>query len=109
MRFERITQDDLTILMIHGELDELTAPELRSTIDAIVDSRCKQVIVDLSGVDLIDSSGVAVLVSLFKRSRAHGGRMEVVGVRDQPLAVFKLLRMDRVFVRATPVRASVLS
>jgi anti-sigma B factor antagonist len=58
--------------------------------------------VDASDLDLIDSSGVAVLVSLFKRTRAHGGELVLRGARNQPLAVFKLLRMDRVFVQLGP-------
>ena len=53
--------------------------------------------VDLSGLDLIDSSGVAGLVALYKRVRANGGHVTVTGARDQPLAIFKLLRMDKVF------------
>mgnify|MGYP000959203962 FL=1 len=38
-----------------------------------------------------------MLVSLFKRVRAYGGEVNLVGLRDQPLAIFKLLRLDRVF------------
>ena len=52
---------------------------------------------DLSGRDLIDGSGVAGIVALYKRVRAEGGDVKVVGAKDQPLAIFKLLRMDRVF------------
>ena len=37
------------------------------------------------------------IVSLFKRLKAEGGEMVLVGARDQPLAVLKLLRLDRVF------------
>ena len=55
-------------------------------------------VVDLSGLDLIDSSGVAALVALYKRVRAVGGQVSVTGARDQPLAIFKLLRMDKVFL-----------
>ena len=56
-----------------------------------------KVIVSLAGLDLIDQSGVAVIVGLYKRVRTTGGQVNVVGARDQPLAIFKLLRMDRVF------------
>jgi anti-sigma B factor antagonist len=52
---------------------------------------------DLSALDLIDSSGVAALVKLYKSVRSGGGAIEIVGARDQPLAIFKLLRMDKVF------------
>ena len=57
----------------------------------------ESITVDLSALRLIDSSGVGVLVSLFKRIRASGGEVRLEGLRDQPLAIFKLLRLDRVF------------
>ena len=53
--------------------------------------------VDLAPLDLIDSSGVAALVKLYKGVRSAGGRIAISGARDQPLAIFKLLRMDKVF------------
>ena len=81
-----------------ARLDILTAPELGTTIDRVVEERRPSVTADLSGLDLIDSSGVAALVALYKRVRANGGQMRVVGARDQPLAIFKLLRMDKVFL-----------
>jgi anti-sigma B factor antagonist len=53
--------------------------------------------VDLSELRLIDSSGVGVLVSLYKRVRANGGDVRFEGATAQPLVIFKLLRLDRVF------------
>lgn len=100
MQHERLDQGERTTLVVRGELDALSAPELRPMVDQLVAQKCKDIVVDVSELDLIDSSGVAVLVSLYKRTRAHGGRMVVVGARNQPLAVFKLLRIDRVFVEA---------
>jgi len=97
MEFSRTDNDDQTTLAISGTLDAVSAPEIRPTIDEIVLAKRENVVVDLAGLDLIDSSGVAVIVSLFKRIRAIGGEVRVVGIRDQPLAIFKLLRMDRVF------------
>lgn len=97
MTFSRTDNGDQTTFRISGTLDALTAPEIRPTIDAIIEDGRKQVVVDLSELELIDSSGVAVIVSLYKRVRSIGGTVQVMGVRDQPLAIFKLLRMDRVF------------
>ncbi|MEZ4399976.1 MAG: STAS domain-containing protein [Kofleriaceae bacterium] len=95
--FSRTDQGDTTSLRIAGTLDVLTAPTLAPVIDAIVAERRAKVVADLAGLDLIDSSGVAALVALYKRVRAGGGQVTVTGARDQPLAIFKLLRMDKVF------------
>ena len=89
--------DDGPVLTIEGTLDAVTAPELRPVLDAIVGEKRNPITIDLSSLRLIDSSGVGVLVSLFKRVRANGGEVRIVGLRDQPKAIFRLLRLDRVF------------
>jgi anti-sigma B factor antagonist len=97
MRFERSDQGDEVTLRIEGALDAVSTPALRPIIDALVAENKKLVTVNLSSLRLIDSSGVGAIVSLYKRVRAQGGEVQVKGLRDQPLAIFKLLRLDRVF------------
>lgn len=97
LSFTRADNDRETRLDIAGRLDVMTAQQLTPTIDQMVQDKCRKVTVNLEGLDLIDSSGVAAIVALYKRIRAGGGKVAVVGARDQPLAVFKLLRMDKVF------------
>jgi anti-sigma B factor antagonist len=89
--------DRETTLVVRGSLDINTAPALAEEIDRIIATRPPKVAVDLAALDLIDSSGVAALVKLYKGVRGHGGAIAIVGARDQPLAIFKLLRMDKVF------------
>ena len=96
MTFSRSEQGDVTVLRIDGSLDALSTPELRPVIDAIVADKRPRVEVELSGLRLIDSSGVGAIVSLYKRLRMQGGQVTVRGLRDQPLAIFRLLRLDRV-------------
>ena len=85
------------IEVVRGSLDINTAAQLGEEVDRIVGDRPSLVKVDLSGLDLIDSSGVAALVKLYKGVRSNGGNVMISGARDQPLAIFKLLRMDKVF------------
>jgi anti-sigma B factor antagonist len=99
IQFERRDEGDETVLSIGGSLDALTAQELAPTIDQLVAEKRPKVRVDLAGLDLIDSSGIGAIVALYKRIRANGGQVSVVGMRDQPLAIFKLLRMDRVLAK----------
>jgi anti-sigma B factor antagonist len=101
MKFQIAKKDSVTVLTIDGSLDALTVPELRNEIDALVERNPPHVEVDLTNLRLIDSSGVGALVSLYKRVRAQGGKVEIKGLRDQPLAIFKLLRLDRVMIGAS--------
>jgi anti-sigma B factor antagonist len=86
-----------TRLTIRGSLDINSAPALAEEIDKILATKPAKVEVDLAPLDLIDSSGVAALVKLYKGVRSSGGNIHISGARDQPLAIFKLLRMDKVF------------
>jgi anti-sigma B factor antagonist len=97
MTFERKDNGDETVLRIEGSLDAMSTPELRPVIDALVAERRRSVTLNLSALRLIDSSGVGAIVSLYKRLRAQGGQVTVEGLKDQPLAIFHLLRLDRVF------------
>lgn len=83
-------------LRIEGALDALTVRELVPTLDALVAEKPARVRVDLEALTLIDSSGVGAIVSLFKRVRSNGGEVRVVNAKEQPLAVLKLLRLDKV-------------
>ena len=96
MNFLRTDEGDKTTLKIDGSLDALSTPELRIMIDALVAEKRLAITVDLSALRLIDSSGVGAIVALYKRARAQGGKVSVIGLRDQPLAIFRLLRLDRV-------------
>jgi len=95
--FDVQTQHGQPTLLVRGSLDINSAPSLAERIDQLLATKPPRVVVDLSALDLIDSSGVAALVKLYKGIRAQGGHLEMKGTRDQPLAIFKLLRMDKVF------------
>jgi anti-sigma B factor antagonist len=97
MTHEIVTADDGTArLMIEGELDAISVFDIRPVLDALVTKRPRRVEVDLSRLRIVDSSGVGALVSLYKRVRAQGGQVVVTGLQNQPLAIFRLLRLDRV-------------
>lgn len=95
--FSRTDDGPETVLRVEGVLDAVTAPEVRPTIEALVSERRRSITVDLSSLRLIDSSGVGAIVSLYKRCSAFGGTVRVKGLKDQPLQIFRLLRLDRVF------------
>lgn len=93
----RTDNDTESRLVLDGALDALTAPDIRPVFDKVVADGRRRVLVDIEKVTMIDSSGVGAIVSLFKRVKADGGQVLVVGAKDQPLAVLKLLKLDRVF------------
>lgn len=97
MKCTRADLENELLLHVDGALDALTARDIRPIFDQVVADKPKKVTVDLEGLTLIDSSGVGAIVSLFKRVKADGGQVVVVRAHDQPLAVLKLLKLDRIF------------
>ena len=106
LEFEQTDRDDIVVLILKGNLDALTATELRPTIDELVSSRRLKVIFDLAGLTLIDSSGVGAIVSLFKRVRMLGGDVKIACLANQPKEIFRLLRLDRAFELFDTVEAA---
>jgi len=103
MTHEIATGDDGTLrLTIAGELDVVSVYDLRPVLDTLVTGRPRRVEVDLSRLRILDSSGVGALISLYKRVRAQGGEVVVTGLQNQPLAVFRVLALERVMTGAVP-------
>jgi anti-sigma B factor antagonist len=98
MAFSTSRANGVTTLRIEGELDAVTIPDLRPSVDALVAERQPRVVVDVSGLRLIDSLGVGALVRLYKKAKEYGGVVTVRGSRGQPLSIFKLLHLDRVLL-----------
>lgn len=95
--FTKEELDGVVLLTLKGNLDALTAPEIRPTIDELVANHQTRVIFDLHELTLIDSSGVGAIVSLFKRARVQGGDVKIARLANQPKEIFRLLRLDRAF------------
>ena len=97
MKCLRIDLEGELRLKVEGALDALTAVDVRPIFDQVVAEKPARVTIDLESLTLIDSSGVGAIVSLFKRVKADGGQVVVVHAHEQPLAVLKLLKLDRIF------------
>jgi len=98
LRTERRDRGDVAVLALHGDLDLNTAPDLRLALMEAIDERsAKQVVVDLEGVDFIDSAGLGVLVGGLERARAAGRELGLVATGRNVLKVLELTGLIRVF------------
>ncbi|WP_177421036.1 STAS domain-containing protein [endosymbiont of Lamellibrachia barhami] len=89
-------KNDYLVVYLEGEVDLSCSPEARRVIlDCLQKQR--HLLVDLSGVSYIDSSGVASLVEGYQVSRSKNLNFALVGVSDNALNVLKLARLDQVF------------
>lgn len=84
------------VVMLTGEIDLDRAPAVRRQLLDCV-KRQQDVLVDLSAVTYIDSSGIASLVEALQWAKRRGSDLCLVAVSPQALRVFELARLDKVF------------
>ena len=89
--------EDLVVLSLDGELDIYTVGGFRQESDK-VDPGASQVVVDLTDVSLLDSSGLGALVSLLNRARASGGLLGIICPQRHLRRVFEITGLRRAFV-----------
>ena len=85
---------DVTIVTASGELDAHAAPALEAVVGPLSQRDGCDLVVDLSAVAFIDSTGLGVLVSTLKHVRESDGRLEVVVATPRVLKVFTLTGLD---------------
>ena len=97
LTIEESKSNDETVVVVQGEVDLYTSPQLRSAILKAVPAAVGGVALDLSGVGYIDSSGVATLVEGLRSARKHGKTFTLVAPSPAVLQVLELTRLDQVF------------
>ena len=88
---------DAAVIEIRGEVDLYTSPQVREAIVGVTRRRTPLVIVDLTGVDYMDSSGVATLVEGLQFCRGYGGAFRLAGLGETVRQVFRFAKLDTVF------------
>ena len=94
---------DYSVVDVKGEIDVYTAPKLREKLIELVSEGSHHVVVNLEGVDFLDSTGLGVLVGALKRVKAHDGSLSLVCTQDKILKIFKITGLTKVF----PIHGSV--
>jgi anti-sigma B factor antagonist len=102
MKYNTKEEGGYAIIELDGEVDLSCSPDARKQIlDCLGAS--KDLLVDLSQVTYIDSSGVASLVEGYQTAKKKSLKFGLVGVSDAAMNVLQLARLDKVF----PIHASV--
>lgn len=95
--FRATQRNGWTILHVAGEIDMATAPQVRQHAVAMVADGRRHLVLDLTGVDFCDSTGLGVLVAIVKRVRTAGGDLRLVSDDRRFNELLVLTRLDRVF------------
>ncbi len=97
-----------SIFSPEGAIDLHVSPELRASLRAIIDDeKPKRLVVDLSRVPYIDSSGIAVLIGAMQSLEHEGGTFLLAGAREGVRMILESARLDQYFRLFPDVEAAV--
>ncbi len=88
--------DVLVIEMKIETLDANNAKTIRQEIDPVIHDRSK-VAMDMSEIQFIDSSGLGILLTFYRKIKAAEGNLILFGMSSQARSLFELVKMDRIF------------
>jgi anti-sigma B factor antagonist len=93
---EKDLGEEARLLAVRGEIDIAVAPEFRESVASATDDSVRKVVVDLSEVQFMDSSGLQVLLNLRKDLTARGGELVLACDSAPVLDLFRLTGLDKV-------------
>lgn len=91
------SQGGHAVVTATGELDLYTAPRLQTALAGLLRDQADHVIVDLSGIEFCDSTGMNVLLAAMKRLKEQGGAFELAAPRPAVKRILQVTGLDTVF------------
>lgn len=96
MQLELKRQGEQLTAYLRGELDHHGAGEVRERIDtAILQHRCRQLVLDFSGLTFMDSSGIGLIMGRYRLMRSLAGRMKIEGTSQRLESVIRLAGLEK--------------
>lgn len=112
MRLREYSERDVDILELEGEIDMHFAPVLRQLLRSKREAKCPALLLDMTAVQFIDSTGLAVILEYVRDTTAHDGRFCIGGVSDNLRTIFEIVRLDRampIFAATAKAKHALLS
>ena len=94
MEVKSFEKDGVTVFQVNGEININTSPELKKLFEK---QAAKKIIVDLEKVSYVDSSGLATLVEMLKKTKVQGGSLGLASMPDKIKSLFEITKLDKLF------------
>ncbi|MFZ3580457.1 STAS domain-containing protein [Virgibacillus sp. DJP39] len=91
-----IEESDKSKVILSGEIDAYTAPNLKDTLLPLTKENGKLVEVDLDQVGYMDSTGLGVFISALKSTKEHDSRLTLINLQDRVMRLFKITGLDEI-------------
>ena len=105
LRGTRETRDNCQLLRLAGLLDAFSEPTFRKVLDKYVEEGPFNIILDLSQIDFIDSSGIGALVQIAKKIQNSGGSLQLI-TNPRVMQTVKMVRLEQFFKLQPSVEAA---
>lgn len=89
--------DSVAVINVQGEVDVYTAPKLREEIHKQLDQGATKIVVDLTNVAYMDSSGLGVLIGALKRAREENGDLVVASPNPRISRILDVTGLSKIF------------
>lgn len=89
--------DDVRILELSGRFDTSTADSVLQWIDTMTETPPAKIVINMTQVSFVDSTGLSTLVQGTKQSRKQNGDLYICGLQQPVRIIFELTRLDNYF------------
>ena len=91
------TEDGVLVLSLNGELKIVSAEDCKNRINTLIsEAEAKKVIMDIAELEFLDSAGLAVFISAYKKMSVEDGKLAICGLRGQPRNIFEISNMQKI-------------
>lgn len=95
------------VIGMSGQLSAMSAEQLREAVAGALEHRRSRIVLDLGGVDFIDSSGLGAVIGGLKSARQAGGDLRIVNAGAQVMMILRLTNLDQILRVYASVEAAV--
>lgn len=92
-----LVSESIAVIYWDGDLNVYTAPRLRERVIKLVNSGHVHLVIDVGDTEMVDSTGLGVLVTALKRARAFDGNLHLVVTEERILKIFRITGMTKIF------------
>ena len=85
------------VLELRGDIDLNEKPKVAAQLEPLIERQITGIVIDLSQVPYVDSSGLAIFIDALQRVQQYGGKLALAGLQDNVRLVFQISRLDKVF------------
>jgi len=86
-----------TVVVLTGDIDLHHTPEVHQTLIDVCMEKPDRLVINLSQVDYMDSSGVGTLVEVFRRVNAYKGKLHLCSMNERVRSIFEITKLDQIF------------